>query len=250
MRHLPFLLSLALLLGARAGAVEVRVLSKTTTLDKEVWEDKPVYTYKSLGFPSELSRDFLKRMLQSFHDQHRGRAFRALGDARDFNHGHIVTDGTTVGALLLHTQEQAKNAPPGSPFSYLDSGQRNWLVYLREPDKFINAESLRYRDRPADWPERWERHTTFDDYVYKYKTVTVMMLDPAKTGIAARSFLESEKGEQLNFNKASCPLISEEKLARSNVIPVDSDGGRQCLYVVSFQCMFTAHFKCPGVPLK
>lgn len=241
---------LVLGLAARAGAVEVQVLSKTTTLDKEVWEAQPVYTYKSLGFPKELSRDFLQRMLQAFFDQYRGKAFRSIGDARDFNHGHIVTDGTAVKALLLHTQEQAKNAPSGSPFSYVDAGARNWVVYLEDPTRFVNAETLRYQERPYDWPERWERQTSFNDYVYKYKTITVMMLDPKKTGVEARSFLESEKGEQLNFNKASCPVLSEEKLARSNVVPIDADAGRQCLYVVSFKCMFKSHFKCDGVPLR
>lgn len=243
------LFALFLAAAPAAQALDVRVLSHKSNLKTETWEEQPVYTFASLGFPPELSRELLRRTLQAFYDQQHGRSFRHLGDTRDFNHAHFVRDASGLRALLLHTQERAGEALPGSEYAALDMDARNWLVRLDAPERFSNALSLRHARKPRDWPARWERNVPWWEYEEK-KTVTVMMLDPEKTGIEAVPYLDSEKGEQINFDRAECPNTTEDALERSNVLPIEADGGRVCLYVRDFKCLFPVHFRCTGVRLR
>lgn len=84
-----------------------------------------------LVLPAELPAAGLEAMLQRFVDQVYLAGFRHLGDERDFDHGHILSDSSARPvAILYHTQELALGEPPGSPYAYLDPKRRNWIQWL------------------------------------------------------------------------------------------------------------------------
>jgi hypothetical protein len=140
-------------------------------------------------------------LLQSFVDRAYLKAFRHLGDERDFDHGHFLyasDDGPPV-AILYHTQELAYYAKPRGPFGWLDPDGRNWVQWLSD-GRVENARRYRRsRFGPAVLAElaALERH----------HTILADMLDPAAFG--ARIL----RARQIVFTRASCAGPAEGRLS-------------------------------------
>jgi hypothetical protein len=153
--------------------------------------------FSDLGLPAEVRRSTLERMLQRFVDTAYSRAFRHLGDERDFDHGHLLFDSRTgrPAAILYHTQELAKNEPPESDYSYIDPEKRNWLQWL--DGRLENANTLVRRVYPAGASWRWFEKVQLPDYV-SYHTVVPKMLDADRLGI------DDSRSQQWVFTRQPC----------------------------------------------
>ncbi len=149
-------------------------------------------------------------LLQQFVDKLYGKAFKHLGDERDFDHGHLLlgADGKPV-AILYHTQELAHYEKPSSDFAYIDPSGRNWIQWLdraeiENADRYVRSSY----PRSATWewfqaqelPALKEHHTILDK-----------MLDPALLGFTPSSSV------QWVFTRASCPASGGDGLLRVSV---------------------------------
>ncbi len=88
------------------------------------------------ALPARFDTRRLQTMLQAFVDRAYLRAFRHLGDEKDFDHGHFLfasdaPDAPPV-AILYHTQELAYYAAAGSAYAWLDPEGRNWIQWLSD----------------------------------------------------------------------------------------------------------------------
>lgn len=129
-----------------------------------------------------LSRTEFRGLLQRFVDKVYLKAFRHLGDERDFDHGHILFDARSnrPRAILYHTQEMAKGYPSASAFGYVDPNARNWIQWIEE-DKIEKADGYQLKDFPrsAFWAWFVERRLPT---LRQYHTILDKMLDPALVG--------------------------------------------------------------------
>ncbi|MBI3299866.1 MAG: hypothetical protein HYZ75_17005 [Elusimicrobia bacterium] len=147
---------------------------------------------------SPLSPTQFQGLLQRFVDKAYLKAFRHLGDERDFDHGHLLFDAGSKRprAILYHTQEMAKGEPAQSDFAYIDAQSRNWLQWIDE-DKIEKADGFQRKEFPqsAYWSWFVERKLpTFKEY----HTIIDKMLDPALVGA------DTEKSEQWEFTRVDC----------------------------------------------
>lgn len=226
-----------------AQSATTEILVRSENFNEDAWQTEPIYFYDSLNLPKNLTRSFLQMSLQTFYNQLHGIAFRRIGDWRDFDHGHLLTDGRNLRALLFHTQERASMAQPGSPYGYLNKDLRNWLIFMESPSQILDATEFKYPRKPSFWSgPKYERNVTWEQYENQ-GTVVELMLDPEKMGFQIASFLDSEKTESFSFKRTKCPKTIHPQ---SNIVSIMTKEGPICLYVTTMACIFKSHFKCPG----
>jgi hypothetical protein len=158
-----------------------------------------------------------RRLLQAFVAAEHGKAFRHLGDERDFDHGHFLfaKGRAEPVAVLYHTQELARYLA-GGPFSFLDPDARNWIQWLDGSGRIENASKYLRRSYP-DTP-------LWDDFKNLYlpgytlnRTIVDKMIDPVLFGF------EIESSAQWEFPRADC---SKEPSAARIDVP---DEGAVCV---------------------
>lgn len=126
------------------------------------------------------------------------KAFRHLGDERDFDHGHVLhAPGGRPVAILYHTQELALYHKRDAPFGYIDPKGRNWIQWIDE-GRIENANKYVRRAYPDS--ARWRLFEKNElPGLLRHKTVTDRMLDPALLGV------EISASRQWVFTRVSCP---------------------------------------------
>lgn len=165
--------------------------------------------------PRGLDRAALEGLLQGFVDAAHGRAFRHLGDERDFDHGHFLFGaGGEPRAVLYHTQELAMYEPAGSPFGWLDRGGRNWLQWL-DDGRVENADAYVRASYPAGAEWEWFRRKELPGLL-AHHTILPKMLDGERLG------LDVSRAQQWVFTRASCRSEASLRIR----LP---DGERVCL---------------------
>ena len=170
----------------------------------------------------ELAPRRLEGHLQRFVDRLHLKAFRHLGDERDFDHGHILFDAATGRpfAILYHTQELAADEPAGSDYGFVDADARNWIQRL-DRDQIENASAYLRETYPAGADWNWFK-TERLPALARYRTIVDRMLDPGKLGAATGRSL------QWVFTRRDCAAPRPEASAISIRLP---DGERVCLEV-------------------
>ncbi len=153
--------------------------------------------FAALGLPPALSRSALESLLQRFVDTTYLKAFRHLGDERDFDHGHLLMDasGRPV-AILYHTQELARGEPRSSDYAYVDPSARNWLQWL-DDGRVENAAAYKRRDYPRTAAWDWFRIAELPG-LEEHRTILDKMLDPALLPI------DFAKTRQWVFTRVAC----------------------------------------------
>jgi hypothetical protein len=143
-----------------------------------------------------LSRSAFQGLLQTFVSQEYLKGFRHLGDERDFDHGHLLFDSQSkLVAILYHTQELAGDHRPGSDFSYIDTGARNWIQWVND-GRVENAARYQRRDYPST--ATWDYFRVLElPALESHHTVLPKMLDP-KLGV------DASKTAQWVFTRVSC----------------------------------------------
>lgn len=168
------------------------------------------------ALPPRVDAARLQALLQSFVDKTYLKAFRHLGDERDFDHGHFLFASAAPGAapvaILYHTQELAYYAAKGSAYAWLDPEGRNWIQWLSD-GRVENARrylSAHPGPLPVD-PRALSRH----------HTILAAMLEPSAFG--ARRLL----ARQVVFSREACPA----RLDRSSTLVIRLPGAarRVCL---------------------
>lgn len=142
----------------------------------------------SLASAEPLTAPRFAGLLQRFVTAQYGRSFAALGDERDFDHGHVLCDaaGRPV-ALLYHTSEDAPKSA---------RGPRSWLQWVA--DGRIE-DAARYERRAYPKTAAWELFVRRRlPELKKRGTVTDAMLDPAALGI------DEAKTVQWVFTRVDC----------------------------------------------
>jgi len=153
--------------------------------------------FAALGLPPALSRAALESLLQRFVDRTYLKAFRHLGDERDFDHGHLLMDasGRPV-AILYHTQELARGEPRSSAYAYVDAAARNWLQWL-DDGRVENAAAYKRRDYPRTAAWDWFRVAELPG-LEAHRTILDKMLDPTLVPI------DPAKSRQWVFTRVAC----------------------------------------------
>jgi len=166
--------------------------------------------------PPPVSASRLQSLLQRFVDQTYLKAFRHLGDERDFDHGHFLFASADPGAapvaILYHTQELAYYAAAGSAYGWLDPDGRNWIQWLKDG----RVENARRYLSPNPEP------LPYDPQALKsHHTILAEMLEPSAFG---GRLLRSR---QIVFTRQSCP--SRLDPSSMLVIRMPGAGRRVCL---------------------
>lgn len=136
----------------------------------------------------DFSRKQLAALLQRFVGEAYGKGFRYLGDAEDFDHGHVLYfaghGGRPVAAAVLyHTQEgagKAHESDPGGKYDYLDARARNWIQWP-DPDRPVEN-AARYARRSYPDTPRWNAYAQSLRGYEEAGSVVSIMLDPALIG--------------------------------------------------------------------
>lgn len=140
----------------------------------------------------------MRELLQRVVDKLYLKAFRHLGDERDFDHGHVLyAPGTkTPVAILYHTQELSQDEPAGSDYGVIDSGGRNWLQWL-DRDGIENANAYERGEYPDSATWRWFQSERLPS-LKRYHTILDKMLDPGRVGA------DTSDSRQLVFTRFDC----------------------------------------------
>lgn len=165
----------------------------------------------------------MQALLQSFVDKLHMKAFRHLGDERDFDHGHVLyAPGTkTPVAILYHTQELAQDEPAGSEYGLLDAGARNWIQWV---DRGVIENASRYERREFPDSAYWRWFQAERVPVLKqYHTIVDKMLDPARLGADTSDSL------QLEFTRVDCASRPAPPPGRQPIDVRLPTGERVCL---------------------
>jgi hypothetical protein len=154
----------------------------------------------SLALPRMVGKERLQALLQAFVDRAYGKAFRHLGEERDFDHGHFLfasdaPDAAPV-AILYHTQELAYYEPPRSDYGWLDPEARNWVQWL-DDGRIENAKGLQSADAPRGLP-------VDEAALRSHHTILAQMLRPGLFGGHA------PRSRQVVFTKAPCPAAGSD----------------------------------------
>ncbi|MFI5361807.1 MAG: hypothetical protein ACHQ49_07540 [Elusimicrobiota bacterium] len=153
--------------------------------------------FADLGLPAALGRGELESLLQRFVEGAYLKAFRHLGDERDFDHGHVLSDASGRPlAILYHTQELARGEPSGSGFDYVDSEARNWIQWI-DGGRVENASRYRRRDYPRTAAWDWFRASELPA-LDEHRTILDKMLDPALIPV------DVSKSKQWVFTRVPC----------------------------------------------
>jgi hypothetical protein len=153
----------------------------------------------------------LQPLLQRFVDAEYGKAFRHLGDERDFDHGHVLMaqGNARPVAILYHTQELAHREAPGSDFGFLPSKERNWLQWT-DTGQVENASAYERRSYPSSASWDWFKARELPALSAR-GTITDVMLDPARLGF------EPASTRQWTFTAVSCSEPAENSRPRISV---------------------------------
>jgi hypothetical protein len=149
------------------------------------------------GAAAGLEKGEFQALLQGFIAHGYQKAFRHLGDERDFDHGHILSgpDGAPV-AIMWHTQELALYEPAGGEFGYLDPGGRNWLQWIAD-GRIENADRYERKSYPAGAAWDWFRSSDLPG-LKKNRTILDKMLDPGLVTV------DTAKTVQYVFTRVKC----------------------------------------------
>jgi len=208
--------------------------------------------------PPELSPERIERLLTQFSAKTYGTAFRYLGEAGDFFHGHLLYTGDKLLpdgrlyplAILYHTQETASPVHWGTSedrkYDYLDVKTRNWVQWL---DADPSLDGTRIENARAYFlaasPE--ELKPFFEDTVpvrERHYTVSPQKIDPKKFGY------QLEVAVQFEFYLMECgaPACTDPH-ERGPIEVLLPDGQRKCLRLRTPQS--SAYFlKAPALPNK
>lgn len=149
-------------------------------------------------FKPAVPRERLRGALQEFATRMHQKAFRHLGDERDFDHGHFLfrPGESEPFALLYHTQELARYHSPNSGYGWLDPEGRNWIQWLGD-GRIENARRYERRGYPSSgsWP--WFVSQELPG-LRAHRTILDKMLDPARLGAASLS------SRQVVFTRVPC----------------------------------------------
>lgn len=176
---------------------------------------------RSVSAAPLLTQEERRSLVQTFVRANYQKSFRYLGDENDFDHGHFLfaPGAARPSAILYHTQEMApmyRRLKPGGKYDYVDTEGRNWIQFIDEPSKILNAKEF-LKDRYADQP-RWR----------DYRTITDRMLDPEKLGI------KIQKSVQWVFKQTDCDKNN------ADLINIEFPAGRQaCLRSEPEQNLYT-----------
>ncbi len=158
----------------------------------------PAQAASASAASSGLEPARLQALLQRFVDKLYLKAFRHLGDERDFDHGHVLyaPASRTPVAILYHTQELAQDEPAGSAFGYVDAGARNWIQWV-DRDGIENADRYQRAEFPDSAFWRWFKEERVP-ILKSHHTIVDKMLDPARLGA------ETSDSQQLVFTRFEC----------------------------------------------
>lgn len=164
----------------------------------------------------------MQGLLQRFVDRYYLKAFRHLGDERDFDHGHVLyaPGSKTPVAILYHTQELSQDEPAGSDYGVLDAGGRNWIQWL-DRDAIENATAYQRESFPDSAFYRWFQSERLPS-LKRYNTILDKMLDPERVGA------ETSDSRQLVFTRFDCASPP----AKRSAAPIDvrlPSGEKVCL---------------------
>jgi hypothetical protein len=143
---------------------------------------QPAARLPSMGLPR------FQGLLQTFVTTQFGRSFQALGDERDFDHGHLLFDkaGKPL-AVLYHTQEDSADAAVGP---------RSWLQWI---ETGAVEDAARYARKEYPSSAYWQLFVSRRlPQLRKKGTVTDQMLDPALVPV------DPSRSEQWVFTRAAC----------------------------------------------
>lgn len=173
--------------------------------------------------PGGLEPARMQSLLQRFVDKVYLKAFRHLGDERDFDHGHVLyaPASKTPVAILYHTQELAQDEPPGSAFGYVDSAARNWIQWV-DRDEIVNANRYQREDFPDSAFWRWFKAERLP-VLRRYHTIVDKMLDPARIGA------ETSESLQLEFTRFDCAVPPAPLPGKTPIDILLPTGERVCL---------------------
>jgi len=165
----------------------------------------------------------MQTLLQGFVDKLYMKAFRHLGDERDFDHGHVLyAPGTkTPVAILYHTQELAQDEPAGSEFGYLDAAARNWIQWV-DRGAIESADLYQRREFPDSAYWRWFKEERVP-VLKRYHTIVDKMLDPARLGA------ETSDSLQLVFTRVDCAAPPAPQAGKAPIDVRLPSGERVCL---------------------
>lgn len=165
----------------------------------------------------------MKTLLQAFVDKLYLKAFRHLGDERDFDHGHVLyaPGSKTPVAILYHTQELAQDEPPGSEYGFVDAGARNWIQWV-DRGGIENADRYERREFPDSAYWRWFQAERVP-VLKQYRTIVDKMLDPARLGA------ETSDSLQLVFTRFDCAAPPAPLPGREPIDVRLPTGERVCL---------------------
>lgn len=150
---------------------------------------------------ANIGKEQFQALLQGFVGQVYQKAFRHLGDERDFDHGHILSgaDGNAV-AVMWHTQELALYEPVGGDFGYLNPQGRNWLQWLSD-GRVENAQRYQRQSYPSGAAWDWFQASELPA-LKKNHTILDKMLDPALVAV------DPDKTVQYVFTRVDCGRAS------------------------------------------
>lgn len=137
------------------------------------WIEEPERTLESIFSGQARLQGLLQRVVDKLYLK----AFRHLGDERDFDHGHILFDkAKRPVAILYHTQETAYSNPTDSSFGYIDPKARNWIQWIGR-DEIENADRYQRKEFPRSASWEWFQARRLPNLI-KHHTIIDKMLDP------------------------------------------------------------------------
>ncbi|MBI3547494.1 MAG: hypothetical protein HY078_00435 [Elusimicrobia bacterium] len=152
---------------------------------------------KGLSSRAALPPAQFQSLLQKFVDKLYLKAFRHLGDERDFDHGHVLySNSGAPAAILYHTQELAYDQPAGSDYGYLDAEGRNWIQWI-DTDSIENASCCVRSKYPETAFWDWFRFAKLPALL-EHHTILDKMLDPERVGA------ETMESAQWAFRRVAC----------------------------------------------
>lgn len=176
-----------------------------------------------------FSKIQFKKILAEASKQLYAKAYKYLGEEKDFFHGHVlypvdsypsddimrkrVKPGTAPISILWHTQESAGDGL----MEYVDKHARNWLQSIPQPADVQNA-CLFQKDRSTEYPCGNDAFTLF----------------PNEISIRGQDVDEGQDAQEINFARVNCSQVNETP--HNNVFILDQSNEKLCLVVVGYYC--------------
>ncbi|MBI4376856.1 MAG: hypothetical protein HY549_10460 [Elusimicrobia bacterium] len=160
---------------------------------------------------SEFTVGEFGSLLQRFVDALHQKAFRHLGDERDFDHGHLLFGPrhNRPVAILYHTQELAHYLSGSKDFGYLDPGGRNWIQWI-DGGGIEKADSYERISYPPTAHWAWFQERELPD-LRRHHTILDKMLDPDRLGTPIA------RTRQWVFSKVACGQAREAPEAEISI---------------------------------